>query len=148
MDVTKHVFCHLVLNGNIQNYLSDPLDQVAQHYQYHQSLQGYLWLLEGQETPNQAIPSALVPQEVLGPQGILYHLAVLLHNCPKRKKLLIRNNKTWFISSLWLLKATLENYLEKLLFHNQVTTWMMIVVLKSFVGFFSSQSHNIGTQYM
>ena len=42
MDVTKHVFCHLVLNGNIQNYLSDPLDQVAQHYQYHQSLQGYL----------------------------------------------------------------------------------------------------------
>lgn len=68
---------------NIQNYLSGLLDQVAQHFPYHQSLQGYLWLLETQETPDQAIPSGLLPQEVLGAQGILYHLELLLQNRPE-----------------------------------------------------------------
>lgn len=42
MDATKDAFCDLVLNANIQNYLSGPLDQVAQCYQYPQTLQGYL----------------------------------------------------------------------------------------------------------
>lgn len=103
MDAAKHVFCHLFFNLNIQNYLSGPLDQVAQHYQYHPSLQGYLWLLEGQETQNQAIPSVLLAQEVLGPQGILYHPAVGLQNHPKRNKLLIRPNSFplfWFSEAM------------------------------------------------
>lgn len=87
MGITKHpnVFCYFILKIDIQNYLSGLLDQVAQHHPYHQSLQDYLWLLETQEAPNQAIPSGLLSQEVLGAQGILYHLEPLLQNRPEIK---------------------------------------------------------------